>query len=59
MSKNKKSLGCKQWVAIGLALLRFLWGQALDPPNPLGIFPLGPPLILRVWGGRGPGSRVG
>jgi len=32
----------------------------LDPPDPLGIFPLGPPLILGVWGGPGsPGQGWG
>jgi len=31
----------------------------LDPLSPLAIFPLAPPLILGVWGGRGPRVKGG
>ncbi len=56
---NEKAHGYKLWVAVGVPLLRFPIGPGLGPPDSLGIFPLGPPLILGVWGGRGPQVKGG
>jgi len=43
----------------GVVLIEVPIGPGLGPPDPLGIFPLGPPLILGVWGGRGPRVKGG
>jgi hypothetical protein len=31
---SEKAYGCKRWIAIGLALLRFPWAAGLDPVGP-------------------------